>query len=105
VYSSLAYQGAGRGLGIAEVRQVNEAGLQGVWPDTVILLRVAPERGLAREDEADRISIEGLGLQVSVAAAYDEMVAAEPQRFVVIDADLGVNEVVKRSLAALGERW
>ncbi len=105
VYSSLAYQGAGRGLGIAEVRQVNEAGLQGVWPDTVILLRVAPERGLAREDEADRISVEGLDLQVSVAAAYDEMAAAEPERFVVIDADLGVDEVVKRSLAALGERW
>ena len=105
VYSSLAYQGAGRGLGIDEVRRVNEAGLQGVWPDTVILLRVAPQRGLAREDEADRISIEGLELQQSVASAYDELAAAESDRFVVVDGDLEVDEVVRLSLAALGERW
>ncbi len=105
VYSSLAYQGAGRGLGIDDVRKVNEAGLLGVWPDTVVLLRVAPQRGLAREDAADRISIEGLELQESVAAAYDQLAAAEPERFVVVEADLGVDEVVRLSLKALGERW
>jgi dTMP kinase len=105
VYSSLAYQGAGRGLGIEAVRRVNEAGLQGVWPDTVVLLRVPPARGLEREDEADRISIEGLDLQESVAAAYDELAAGEPERFVVVDAELGVEEVVRLSLAALEERW
>jgi len=105
VYSSLAYQGAGRGLGIESVRRVNEAGLQGVWPDTVVLLRVAPARGLEREDEADRISIEGLDLQESVAAAYDELAATEPDRFVVVDAELGVEEVVRLSLAALEGRW
>lgn len=105
VYSSLAYQGAARGLGVEDVRLVNEAGLQGVWPDTVVLLRVAPERGLAREDQADRISVEGIDLQKRVAAAYDELASDEPERFVVLDADLGVDEMVRRSLAALGERW
>ena len=105
VYSSLAYQGAGRGLGIDEVRGVNEAGLQGVWPDTVVLLRVAPQRGLEREDEADRISIEGLELQQRVASAYDQLAAAEPERFVVVDADSGVDEVVRLTLKTLGERW
>lgn len=105
VYSSMAYQGAGRGLGIETVRMVNEAGLLGVWPDTVVLLRLDPERGLAREDEADRISIEGLALQRKVAAAYEELAAADPDRFVVIEADLGVDEVVGRALDALGARW
>jgi len=94
-----------RGLGIESVRRVNEAGLQGVWPDTVVLLRVTAARGLEREDEADRISIEGLDLQESVAAAYDELAADEPDRFVVVDAELGVEEVVRLSLAALEERW
>ena len=103
VYSSLAYQGAGRGLGVEAVRMVNEAGLQGVWPDTVVLLRVAPERGLAREDVADRISV--AGLQERVAAAYESLADAEPDRFVVLDAAAGVDEVVRASLAALGERW
>ena len=105
VYSSLAYQGAGRELGVDLVRRVNEAGLQGIWPDTVVLLRLDPERGLAREDEADRISIEGLALQRRVAAAYDELAAGEPDRFVVVDAAAGVGEVVEDVLRALGERW
>lgn len=105
VYSSLAYQGAGRGLGVEAVRMVNEAGLQGVWPDTVVLLRVSPERGLAREDEADRISVAGLDLQERVAAAYESLAAAEPERFVVLDAASGVDEVVRASLGVLGERW
>ncbi|HSG80090.1 MAG TPA: dTMP kinase, partial [Acidimicrobiia bacterium] len=53
VYSSLAYQGGARGLGIETVRAVNEAGLQGVWPDLVVLLDMEPAAALAREDTAD----------------------------------------------------
>jgi dTMP kinase len=105
VYSSLAYQGAARGLGVAEVRSVNAAGLQGVWPDTVILLRLAPDRGLAREDEADRISIEGLELQESVAAAYETFASEEADRFVVVDAGAGIDEVVRQSMKVLDDRW
>ena len=105
VYSSLAYQGAGRGLGVGEVRRVNEAGLQGVWPDTVVLLRVDPERGLAREDETDRISVEGVGLQRLVADAYDRLADAEPERFVVMDAEQEVEKVVSAVLKTLGDRW
>lgn len=105
VYSSLAYQGGARGLGVDAVRQVNEAGLQGVWPDTVVLLRIEAERGLAREDEADRISLLGVELQERVAATYDELAAAEPDRFVVVDAGFDVGEIVSTVLSALGERW
>ncbi len=105
VYSSLAYQGAGRGLGVESVRLVNEAGLGGVWPDTVVLLRVAPERGLAREDQADRISFEGIELQQRVAAAYERFAEEEPDRFVAVDAEQGVDTVVDLVLQALEARW
>ena len=105
VYSSLAYQGGARGLGIPEVRTVNEAGLQGVWPALVVLLRLDPEQGLAREDYADRISTEGLSLQVKVAAAYDELAAAEPDRFVVIDASAPLDEVVDAAERQVAARW
>jgi len=105
VYSSLAYQGAGRGLGVDEVRAVNEAGLGGVWPDTIVLLRLDPERGLEREDESDRISVEGVDLQRQVARAYDQLAAAEPERFVVLDAALPIDEVVNQAMAEVGERW
>ena len=101
VYSSLAYQGAGRGLGIDRVRAVNEAGLRGVWPERVVLLRVAADTGLARERQADRISREGLGLQERVAEAYDALAAAEPDRFVVVDASRPFAAVVADAIATV----
>ena len=86
VYSSLAYQGAGRGLGIGRVRQINEPGLSGTWPDLVMLLVVAPEAGLARQEKVDRIGSEGCSLLTSVAEAFERLASQEPDRFVVIDA-------------------
>lgn len=47
VYSSLAYQGGGRGLGVSQVRSVNEPGLGEVWPQLVFLLRLDAATGLA----------------------------------------------------------
>lgn len=105
VYSSLAYQGGARGLGIEAVRRVNEAGLGGVWPDLVVLLRVDPEHGLAREAQADRISTAGVALQARVAEAYDLLAAAEPERIVVIDAAAGLEAVVAASAAEVLRRW
>ena len=105
VYSSLAYQGGGRGLGVDAVRQVNEVGLMGVWPETVVLLRVDPATALRREDMADRISIEGVRLQERVAATYDLLADDEPERFVVVDAGLPFDEVVSLSLTEVLSRW
>jgi dTMP kinase len=105
VYSSLAYQGGARGLGIDLVRGVNEAGLQGVWPGLVVVLRVEPETGLRREDEADRISVEGVGLQQLVAAAYEDLAAAEPERVVVVDAGLPLDTVVAAAVGEVIRRW
>lgn len=105
VYSSLAYQGAGRGLPVDAVRSVNRSGLGGVWPDTVILLRLDPEHGLQREDEADRISLAGAELHRRVGRAYDELALEEADRFVVIEASQPVDEVVAAAVGALEERW
>lgn len=105
VYSSLAYQGGARGLGFDLVRTVNAAGLQGVWPWLVIVLRVDPETGLQREDEADRISVEGIGLQQRVAAAYDHLAASEPERVVTVDAGMPFEAVVTAALREVMKRW
>ncbi len=101
VYSSLAYQGGARGLGIDLVRMVNEAGLQGVWPDRVLLLVVDPASGLDREDAADRISVEGIALQAKVAAAYRLLAEQDPGRFEVVDASRPIDDVIADALAAL----
>jgi dTMP kinase len=87
VYSSLAYQGHARGLGIGAVRAVNEAGLGGTWPDIVVLLDTDPEEGLRRQRVADRIGGEGLAFQRAVGEGYAALVADEPDRFVVVPVD------------------
>jgi dTMP kinase len=89
VDSSLAYQGAGRSLGIEGVRALNEFGTGGLAPDRTLLLRIEPELGLARlagEADADRLEREEAEFFAAIARAYDELAAAEPERIAVIDA-------------------
>lgn len=102
VYSSLAYQGGARSLGVADVRAVNEAGLGGTWPDLVVLLDVSPEVGLARQRVADRIGAEGVEFQARVAAAFHELAAAEPDRVVVVDASQPLDNVKSTVAEILG---
>ncbi len=101
VYSSLAYQGGGRGLGIDAVRRVNAAGLAGTWPHHVVLLRIDPSTGLGRQEIADRIGAEGVDFQLAVAAAFDALAAAEPEVFTVLDASDPLDRVVGAALAAI----
>ncbi len=86
--SSLAYQGGGRGLGVEEIRTLNEFGTGGLEPDKTLLLRVDPAVGLGRiaDREADRLELAGGEFFARVAKTYDELAAAAPERFVVLDA-------------------
>lgn len=103
VYSSLAYQGGARGLGIDIVRTVNAAGLDGVWPDLVVVLELEPTTGLERQEEPDRIGGEGIELQERVAAAYRQVAETDP-RIVFVDGSGTVAEVVRDSVAVIRER-
>ncbi len=105
VYSSLAYQGVGRGLGLERVRDVNEIGLDGVWPELVVLLRIDPLVGFDREAIRDRIGADGLDLQRTVSQAFDTLARAEPDRFVVVDAGRPLREVVAGVMSLVEDRW
>ncbi len=105
VYSSLAYQGGGRELGIEAVRRLNEPGLQGVWPEMVVLLRIDPDEGLARQEIADRIGAAGVEFQARVAAAFDAVAEREHDRFAVVDASLPLDDVVDQVWKEVGARW
>lgn len=102
--SSVAYQGAARGLGVGEVIGLCEAATDGLWPDLTLLLRIDPETGLGRADGEDRFEQEGLALQQEVATAYDEIAQIASDRVVVIDATGSVEEVHGRVLEAVRER-
>jgi dTMP kinase len=101
-YSSLAYQAGGRGLPLDEVWTLNDIALGGIWPDVVVLLRLEPDEGLSRQRDGDRIGNEGVGFHAKVAAAFDDLAAGEPDRFVVVDASLSVDEVVAAVIDELG---
>ena len=101
-YSSLAYQGGARGLGIETVRRLNETVLDGVVPDVVFLLDVDPDVGFARELERDRMTEGGLEFQRSVAEAYAR-IASEDPRVVVVDAASAPVEILSTILSRLGE--
>jgi dTMP kinase len=105
VYSSLAYQGAGRGLGVDAVRRVNEPGLRGVWPSIVVLLEVDPETGLARQDVGDRIGDEGVSFQRRVADGFHAIARSEPGHFVRIDAGAPLDAVVDTAYRRIRGRW
>lgn len=102
-YSSLAYQGGGRGLGVDSVRRLNETVLDGVLPDLVVVLDIEPEVGFARETERDRIGEGGLALQRTVAETYRRL-AAEDDRIMLLDASVSPGELADAALSVAMER-
>jgi dTMP kinase len=103
VDSSLAYQGAGRGLGVERIRSLNELATGGLTPDRTLLLRIDPAVGRARitDRDHDRLEQAGEAFFAAVAAAYDELAADEPERIAVIEADRPPEQVLADALAAL----
>ena len=111
--STVAYQGAARGLGTEVVERLNEIATPGCQPDVTLLLRIAPERAEARgqqrlaaggADGSDRFEGEGIEFQRLVAAAYDELASRHPERIAVIDAEGSVEEVHRRVMDAIARR-
>jgi len=100
--SSVAYQGAARGLGVGEVIGLCDTATDGLWPDLTLLLEVDPEVGLGRADGEDRFEAEGVDLQRAVAEAYGEIAAIASDRVVRIDATGSVEEVHARVMEAVG---
>jgi dTMP kinase len=100
--SSLAYQGAGRGLGEHDVLSLNVWATQGLFPDLVVLLHMDPDRGLARvEDQPDRIEGEDVSFHAKVADAFVKIAEDHPERFSIVDADASPDVVHDRVKTAL----
>ena len=105
VDSSLAYQGAGRSLGVEAIRALNRFATGGMAPDRTLLLRIDARAGLARAggrgESADRLEREEVAFFEAIGAAYDDLAAAEPDRFAVIDAGQEPRAVLADCLLAL----
>jgi dTMP kinase len=87
VYSSLAYQGYGRGLDLGILRSFNEFAIGSRWPDLVVYIRVdidVVRRRLAKR-ETDRFEREDDGFFLRIIDGFDALAAAEPDRWLVVD--------------------
>ncbi|MFM8870205.1 MAG: dTMP kinase [Actinomycetota bacterium] len=95
VYSTLAYQGYGRGLSLDSLRTVNDWALGGRLPDLVVYMQV-PSDVLAQRLEKrdlDRFEREGEEFFQRVNAGFDALMAAEPTRWITIDGTLPKDDV------------
>jgi dTMP kinase len=103
LYSSLAYQGGARGLGVEAVSEINRRAVEDLIPDLVVVLEVEAELGMARQRETDRIGREGAGFQEKVRRTFAELAAADPHRIRVVGAGGGVEETVRLVLNLVDE--
>jgi dTMP kinase len=97
--SSLAYQGAGRGLGLAAVRRLNALAVVDITPDLTVYLRLSLEERTRRARESgaplDRIEKVGDNFMRRVEEGFEEIISSEPDRVRVLDASLKPEELAE----------
>lgn len=104
--SSLAYQGVGRGLGIENVRNINDFAINGIFPDFVLFFDVDPITTLKRKsslDTADRLEKEGNNFHERVYNGYKEILNSE-KNIEIIDATQSVEDVFNQCIEVLKRR-
>lgn len=103
-FSSLAYQGSARGLGVGRVWSVNSPALDGVLPDLVVWLDEDHRIGLSRQGARDRIGGSDVSLHREVRRGYRRLWAWDPGRALRADATAPPGRTCRLVLDVLEER-
>ncbi|MGB7982681.1 MAG: dTMP kinase [Candidatus Nanopelagicales bacterium] len=99
--SSVAYQGAARGLGEERIARLSLWATADLLPDLTVLLDVAPAVGLGRAGDANRMESEPESFHAMVRESFLRRAALAPERSLVLAADLPVPEIADQVLAAV----
>lgn len=103
--SSIAYQGAGRELGVHEVTRLQHWAVADLLPDLTVVLDVSPELGRSRRGSVhDRLEREADGFHARVRQHFLDIAAADPGRYLVIDAGLPpevIRDAIRERVRAL----
>jgi len=92
--STFAYQGFGRGMDLNFINTVNSFVTDGLSPDLIVLLDISVEEGLARKKmKLDVFEREEFLFHQKVRDGYLKMAAADPERWMVIDATLPAEKI------------
>ncbi|NLV76928.1 MAG: dTMP kinase [Tissierellia bacterium] len=101
ILSSLAYQGVGRGLGIEEVKMINDFAIKGIRPDLTLFFHVDPVVTLSRKTNVkggDRLEQEGYEFHREVYQGYMKLLKMYPENTQIIDATQSIKEVFNQSI-------
>lgn len=97
VYSSYAYQGGGRKLGLENVIEINKFAIANCQPDLILLFDLDPQIGLQRKRQSrqdfDRLDNETLEFHTRVRKTYLKLAQENPQLFRVIDVNQPIEKV------------
>lgn len=108
--SSVAYQGYGRGLDVADIDWLNHYATDGLKPDLTLYFDIDSEEGLARiarnaHRDVDRLDMEKVDMHQRVRQGYLSILEQEPDRLVKIDASQSLEAVVADALAVIKDRF
>lgn len=107
LYSSVAYQGHGRGLDADGVHELSMWAADGLLPDAVVWLDVPVEvaRGRVVDVAPDRLEAEAAGFHQRVREGFARQADAEPQRWIVVDGTATPDAITAAVWEALTERF
>ena len=95
-YSSVAYQGVGRGLGYETIYQLNDIAVNSFWPEKVVLLDIDPKISLSRQKVADRIGSDKVDFFNKVREGYLRLADEFENNFLIINAEEDLELNMKR---------
>ena len=104
VDSSIAYQGAARGLGSDMIMGVNSFALHGIMPDMTLFFDLSPQKGILRkknQKELDRLETEKLDFHMKVYEGYKALCEKYPERIKAVNADNSIEAVHKEVVEAI----
>lgn len=103
--SSLTYQGYARGIGVEEVRSINEFAINGLYPDLTLYLDIRASVGIQRINDnqrtQNRLDREKLDFHEKVVEGYRQIIHNEPNRFAVINAEQSIEEVANSAYESI----
>ena len=105
ISSTLAYQGSAGGMDLQEIQAVGRVAVAGNWPDLTVIFDVDGEvAGTRLDPKPDRVEQKGSAYQRQVREGFLEQAAADPDKYLVIDASPDANAVFDTLLDGLAQR-
>ncbi len=101
LFSSLAYQGVGRKLGIKEVKMINDFAIKNLYPDLILFLDVEPTEVLKRKTNrngGDRLEREGNDFHQEVYKGYKKLIKIYPENLRIVNASKSIEETSRQSI-------